>query len=268
MFYHSSDADLFYHSMGTGADVVLLNPMPVHHAFWLPVAERLAPRYRVTLLDLRGHGQSQAGEGPVSVERLGQDVVRLLDTLNIRKALFAGCSLGGYTLYELWRQIPDRIQGLAFCCSKPQADTAENRARRLQVIDEINARGPENFFRSMAESVIGPSTRRRDPGKVDQALAMMQCVRPQAMIAIQQGLAMRPDSVATAKTMTAPTCVIAAEEDTGSTPADMRLLAECIRNNGAQAEYHLIHEAGHYAPWEKPDEAGVILRRFFDSVIG
>jgi 3-oxoadipate enol-lactonase len=266
--YQSADAELFYTGMGSGADVVLLHPMPVHHAFWLPVAEILAQRYRVTLLDLRGHGRSQAGAGPVTIERLGEDVIRLLDILEIRKALFAGCSIGGYTLYELWRQIPDRVQGLAFCSSKPQADTAVNRAKRQQSIQDINTRGTDQFFRTMSETLIGQSTRRRNPSKVDEALAMMRRVTPEAMVAILQGLAMRPDSVATARTITAPTCVIAAEENGGSTPDDMRLLAESIRNGGSQSEYHLIHEAGHYAPWEKPEEVGSILRRFFDSVVG
>ena len=38
------EALLFYTFMGTGPDVVLVHPTPVHHAFWLPVAERLADR--------------------------------------------------------------------------------------------------------------------------------------------------------------------------------------------------------------------------------
>jgi 3-oxoadipate enol-lactonase len=46
------------------------------------------------------------------------------------------------------------------------------------------------------------------------------------------------------------------------------LLAETIRNAGYNSEYHLLPNAGHYAPWEQPDEVASILRRFFDSVGG
>jgi pimeloyl-ACP methyl ester carboxylesterase len=87
------------------------------------------------------------------------------------------------------------------------------------------------------------------------------------MIAVQQGLAARPDSVATARTLRVPCCVVAAGEDQGSTPADMRLLTEQIRNGGYGAEYNEIPDAGHFAPFEQPDLVARILHRFLDSVV-
>jgi pimeloyl-ACP methyl ester carboxylesterase len=97
---------------------------------------------------------------------------------------------------------------------------------------------------------------------------MMQMLPADAVIAIQQGLAARPDSVSTARTLRVPCCIIAAGEDSGSTPSDMRLLAEQIRNCGYGAEYNEIPDAGHYAPFEQPELVARILHRFFDSVIG
>jgi 3-oxoadipate enol-lactonase len=47
----------------------------------------------------------------------------------------------------------------------------------------------------------------------------------------------------------------------------MKLLAESIRSAGYGAEFHLLRDAGHYAPWEQPQLAGRLLRRFFDSVV-
>lgn len=253
--------------MGEGQDVVLLHPTPVHHAFWLSVAEILAQKYRVILPDLRGHGQSEAGDGPVTVEKLGEDVDRLLNELGIGTALFAGCSLGGYTLYELWRRMPERISALAFCCSKPQADAEANRLKRQEWMEGIRLHGTGDFFELMLSSLIGPTARRRFPQKVGEAREMMQMVRPEAAIAVQQGLSARPDSVATAKTIRVPCCVVAAAEDSGSKVEDMRLLAEAIRNGGHGAEFHVLHDAGHYAPWEQPETVGPILLRFFDSVV-
>lgn len=254
--------------MGEGQDVILLHPTPVHHAFWLPVAEILAQRYRVIMPDLRGHGQSEAGDGPITIEKLGEDVERLMNELDISKALFAGCSIGGYTLYELWRRMPQRILALAFCCCKPQADTDANRAMRQKWISDIQLRGTGDFIEQMLNSLIGPTMRRRLPQKMGEAREMMQSILPASVIAVQQGLAARPDSVATAKTIRVPSCVVAAAEDSGSTVEDMKLLAETIRNGGYGADFHVLHDAGHYAPWEQPETVGPILRRFFDSVVG
>jgi 3-oxoadipate enol-lactonase len=268
VFYTSNGAKLFAETMGEGQDVILLHPTPVHHAFWLPVAEILAQRYRVTLPDLRGHGQSEAGDGAITMEKLGEDIRRLLDELGIGKALFAGCSIGGYTLYELWRCMPERVTALAFCCSKPQADVDANRSKRREWIEGIHLRGTGDFIELMLNSLIGETARRRFPQKIGEAREMMQAMRPEAVIAVQQGLAARPDSVATAKTIRVPTCIVAAAEDTGSTIEDMKLLAEAIRNGGYGAEFHALHDAGHYAPWEQPETVGPLLRKFFDSAAG
>ena len=267
MFYHSGGDKLFYTTLGKGPSVVLLHPTPVDHRFLLPLAGMLSSRYQVIIPDLRAHGQSETGEGPVTMEKLGADAVRLLDSLDLGAAIFAGCSIGGYTLYQLWRTAPDRVRALAFCCSRPQPDNEQAKAKRQENIDTIRQRGSADFIESTLQTVIGPTARSRWPQKVGEAREMMQAVAPAALIAIQQGLASRPDSVPTSRTIRVPCCVIAGGEDPGSPPADMRLLAEQIRNGGYGAEYHEIPDAGHFAPFEQPEVVGRILRRFFDSVV-
>jgi len=270
MHYYSDGSKLFYAALGGGPTVVLLHPTPVDHRFWIPAAHVLAPKYRLIIPDLRGHGQSEAGTEspltPITVERLAADVGRLLDTLEIRKAIFAGCSIGGYTLYEVWRTMPDRVEAFAFCSARPQADSEAARAKRHENIGKIREHGAAEFIESTLETVVGPTARRRWPQKVAEAREMMQAVTPEAFIAIQQGLAARPDSVATARTMRVPCFVLAGGEDPASPPADMRLLTEQIRNGGYSAEYQEIPDAGHFAPFEQPDLVARILRRFFDSV--
>lgn len=266
--YISDGSRLFYTVLGEGPAVVLLHPTPCDHRFWLPAAGALTARYRVIVPDLRGHGHSQAGEGSITMERLVADIERLLNEVETQRALFAGCSIGGYALYELWRKIPARVQALAFCCAKPQADTEAARQQREQWISKIRERGTSDFIEAQLEKLIGPTAQRRAPERVAEAREMMQCVTPEAMIAVQQGLAARPDSIATAREIRVPAFVLAGGEDPASTPTDMKLLAETIRNGGYGAEYNELRDAGHFAPWEQPQMVGRLLRRFFDSVVG
>jgi 3-oxoadipate enol-lactonase len=265
--YISNDVQLFYTNVGNGPDLVLLHPTPVDHRFWLQAVQSLSGKYHVILPDLRGHGQSEAGSGPITVEKLGADIVKLLDVLGIQRALFGGCSIGGYTLFELWRHAPARISALAFCCSRPQADAEANRAKREEWIAKIRQRGTAEFIEAMIESLIGPTARQRAPEKIGEVREMMQAMKSEAVIAVQQGLAARPDSVETSRGIHLPSFVLAGGEDTASTPADMKLLAESIRNAGYGSEYHLLRDAGHYAPWEQPQLVGKLLRQFFDSVV-
>jgi pimeloyl-ACP methyl ester carboxylesterase len=262
MFYGSGDAQLFYQVLGAGPDVVLLHPTPVHHDFWMPVAIPLSVNYRVTLPDLRGHGQSTPGQGVIDLSRLGEDVERLLNAARIERAIFAGCSIGSYTLYELWRRIPARIRALAFCCGKPQPDTALNQAKRREDIEKIRLGGTAGFFDRITETLVGPTSRAQDPAKSVRLRAMMDDMTPEAVIAVQQGLARRPDSVPTLSTITVPVLALAGAEDPGSSPEEMAV----IRDLAPDCEWHVLPDAGHYAPYEQPETVGRILREFFDHV--
>lgn len=266
MTFPSDDATLFFTMVGAGPSVILLHPTPVDHRFWLPVANILAPEYQVILPDLRGHGQSGAGSGPITVEKLGADMARLLDHLGIAKAFFSGCSIGGYTLFEIWRTMPVRVSGLAFCCSRPQADTDAILARREANIAKLREGKAREFIEEQLLSLIGLTARRDRKEIVAEARKMMQMASPEALIAVQQGLAARPDSLATARTIRVPCSVISGGEDPSSPPAEMRLLAEEIWNGGGEVEYTEIPDAGHFAPFEQPERVAELLRRSLEAV--
>jgi pimeloyl-ACP methyl ester carboxylesterase len=92
---------------------------------------------------------------------------------------------------------------------------------------------------------------------------MMERMQPEAVMATQWALGERPDSTATAATIRIPAMVLAGALDTSSTPAEMKQLADAIPG----AEFHLLEELGHYAPYERPDVVGALLRRFCDRVL-
>ncbi len=254
-------ARLFSATMGTGPDVILLHPTPVHHAFWLPVAELLANRYRLTLVDLRGHGRSTLGSGPVTMEKLAEDVHAVLLAASVARAAFVGCSIGGYLLYEYWRRFPREVVALAPICGKPQPDTAANREKRQDVMGSARQPGGlEIFFDQMADTLIGPTARQRQPEIRSAARAMMNSVSLDALLAVQQGLMSRPDSAPTLKTIDVPVCAIAGGEDEISSPDEMRVIAEQVPG----AEFHVLQDAGHYAPLEQPSAIAEILGDFLN----
>jgi len=146
----SGDADIAYQIVGSGPPIVLLHPFPVHHEFWLPAAQALASRYQLVLPDLRGHGDSTAGEGPATMEKHAGDMACVLDHAEIGRASFAGVSIGGYALFEFWRRYRGRVAALALCNTKAQADSPEAKAGRLQAAADVLERGTETFFEGIA----------------------------------------------------------------------------------------------------------------------
>src|SRR4051794_9778141 len=146
MQLQTDDATLYYELHGSGPDVVLLHPFPANHKFWLPIVDALSPRFRLTLPDLRGHGQSQPGNGPATMQKHAHDILRICDQAGIQRAVFIGCSIGGYINFDLWRQARERVKALCFIDTKAPADTDEARANRLKSADDVLARGPEPFL--------------------------------------------------------------------------------------------------------------------------
>ncbi|MDP9159054.1 MAG: alpha/beta hydrolase [Acidobacteriota bacterium] len=260
----SGDADIYYESIGTGAPVVLLHPFPVHHEFWLPIIPPLTTKYRLILPDLRGHGQSGVGEGPATMNRHADDLAHILDHAEIDRAAFVGVSIGGYVLFESWRRFRGRIAALALCNTKAQPDSAEARAARLQAATEVLERGTEPFFDSLIPKLIGKTTRENRPDLVEDALKMMRKMSAEDVSAVQRGMADRPDSVSTLRTINVPTLIVTGDEDGFAGPAEAALM----HDNVSGSELKVVARAGHYSPWERPTEVGRVLKQFLDVVHG
>jgi pimeloyl-ACP methyl ester carboxylesterase len=245
--------------------VVFLHPTPLDGEFWRPLIEDLAG-VRAIVPDLRGHGASALGmlpeggfdlepEAPVlSVAQLAADVLHLLDHLVVAEAVFVGCSIGGYVLLELWRQAPERVSGLVFVCSKAQPDAEANLARRAASIGLARNGESAALFEGMANTLIGATARERRPEIVAE-LRVRMTLTPEALIAVQAGLATRPDSVPTVVTITAPILALAGGEDPGVTVAEMQAFSAAPGG----CEFHLLPDAGHFAAYEQPRKVAQLL---------
>jgi pimeloyl-ACP methyl ester carboxylesterase len=258
----SGDAQIAYRTLGDGPAVVLLHPFPANHEFWMPVAEDLSSRYRLILPDLRGHGESEVGEGPATMAKQATDLLRIMDDAQVGRAPLIGVSIGGYILFEFWRTHRNRVAALGLCNTKAPADNAEGRAGRLQAANDVLERGTEPFLQSTVSRVLAKTTQETRPDLVQDALRMMRQMSPEDIAQVQRGMAERPDSVDTLKTINVPTLLVTGDEDvfTGINEAEL------MRRHIASSQLRVIGKAGHYSPWEQPPEAAKLLRQFLNSL--
>ncbi len=271
--YQSDGARLGYSDIGAGKPVIFLHPTPVDREYWRPLSEELAG-VRAIIPDLRGHGVSELGgnlpvggfervpDAPVlTMAQLASDVLVLLDHLKISEAIFVGCSIGGYVLLELWRRNPEQMRGLAFMCSKPQADAEPNLARRAEIIAQARAAGVMGIFDAMVQSQIGATARQRRP-EIVAAMRARMSLSAEALVAVQAGLAVRPDSLPAVATIDAPMLAIAGGEDASATPAEM----EAFRAAPGGCQYHLLPDAGHFAAYEQPRNVANLLTAWMKRI--
>jgi pimeloyl-ACP methyl ester carboxylesterase len=126
--------------------------------------------------------------------------------------------------------------------------------RRAANIAEVRAAGTDALFNGMTQSLVGATARERRPEIVAELRARMT-LTPEAAIAVQAGLAMRPDSVPTVATIAAPVLAIAGGEDSGVTAAEM----EAFSAAPGGCEFHLLPDAGHLAAYEQPQKVAALL---------
>jgi|SRR5579863_3127928 len=266
-WYQSNSTNLSFRDTGSGLPVVFLHPTPLDRDYWRPLIGNLGG-IRAIVPDLRGHGASELGQdlptggfdrvpdAPVlTIAQLAGDALALLDRLHLQDAVFVGCSIGGYILLELWRRAPERMNGLAFVCSKPQPDAEASLQKRAANIASLRADGTGPLFDGMAMSLVGATARARSP-EVAAELRARMTLTPEAAIAVQAGLATRLDSVPTVATITTPVLAIAGGEDPAARPVEVEAF---LAAPGGCCEFHVLPDAGHFAAYEQPEKIASLM---------
>jgi non-heme chloroperoxidase len=96
---------------GDGPAVVLAHCWTGTKEIWAPVARRLvAAGHRVVLYDQRGHGRSTMGDGTTSTDRLGDDLLAVLEAVGGTDVVLVGHSMGGMTVQAFATNHPDELR--------------------------------------------------------------------------------------------------------------------------------------------------------------
>ena len=112
LFFDSEGVNICYKDFGAGDPIVLLHGYTMNSNMWdnSLLLKALSKSHRVITIDLRGHGLSDKPSEPKEYgPKVGQDVIRLLDHLNISKTHLVSYSMGAYVVGRLLVTHPDRI---------------------------------------------------------------------------------------------------------------------------------------------------------------
>jgi 3-oxoadipate enol-lactonase len=116
----------------------------------------------------------------------------------------------------------------------------------------------------LVPKLIGKTTLSTRPDLVEGALRMMRKMSAEDVALVQKGMAERSDSVETLKGINVPTLIVTGDEDIFTGVSE----AELMQRNIPGSQMKVIAKAGHYSPWEQPEEVGKLLRQFLDNVRG
>ena len=114
--------------------------------------------YRVIAIDLRGHGESDASLWHFTLDDYAEDIHALLTHMSIKQATFIGLSMGGYTLFALYRKYPELVKAMVLADTRAQADSEEAKAGRFAMVQTAYRNGPQAIADMMMPKLLAPST--------------------------------------------------------------------------------------------------------------
>jgi pimeloyl-ACP methyl ester carboxylesterase len=103
---------IWYAEFGRGAPVILLHGGLANANYWGKLVPALSPRYRVIVMDSRGHGRSSRDDKPYGYDLMASDVLALMDYLKIGKAALVGWSDGAIIGLDIAMRHPERLSKL------------------------------------------------------------------------------------------------------------------------------------------------------------
>ncbi len=212
---------------GDGQTLLLVHGFPLDSRMWREQLSGLARYTRVIAPDLRGHGLSDASQRPSSMDQHADDLAALLDRLDVKKAIVAGLSMGGYVTLALWRRHPERVAGIALVDTRAEPDTPAGKANRDVTAAWVREAGAGLLADEMMPKLLAPQSL-ADERITTQLREMIQSQPVEGLIGALGAMRDRIDSAATLATITVPTLVIVGDADAITPPADAAAMAARI----------------------------------------
>lgn len=229
-----------------GAPVLMLsNSLGTNLNMWNDQAGEFAKHFRLVRYDRRGHGKSGVPKGPYSMERLGRDVLSILDALGIEKTNWCGLSMGGMVGQWLGANAPDRIEKLVLSNTNSYYADKAPWYDRIKFVQEkgLEALVDANMARWFTEGF-----RERAPETLARMKEMFVATKLPGYIGCCEAIAAM-DFRASNPRITAPTLVIVGSKDAATPPSAGETIAAQIK--GAKLA---SFEAAHISNMEQPKQ--------------
>lgn len=229
LFITTDDACRIAYQFDGSADkpvLVLSNSIGTDSSMWDPQIEAFTKHFRVLRYDSRGHGASDVSKAPYSIDRLGRDVVELLDALKIGRVHFCGLSLGGMVGQWLGIHVPAKVDRLILCNTSAYLELGPTERWSDRIASALKADPKETaemFLRNWFPSPLLET----DSPIIASIRAGLLATDPQGF-AGSYAAVRDMDMRRTIVLISSPTLVIAGQYDTVTLPSHSELIAATV----------------------------------------
>jgi 3-oxoadipate enol-lactonase len=233
-----------------GSPIVFIHGFPFNHSMWEPQMKALPNHFRAITYDVRGHGESDVGDGQYSIEFFVDDLIALMDHLVIKRAILCGLSMGGYIALRAIERHPERVSALILCDTRSEADSDDGKVKRSATVRSVKTTGVAAFAQEFVRLVFAPETFETNPLLVASIKEMIEANPPLGICGTALALASRTDTTKALSSIKVPTLVVVGEHDKLTAPDAARAMQDKI----AGSELRIIPHAAHLSNLENSVE--------------
>jgi len=242
--------------------IIFIHGYPLNKSMWDNQVEVLKDNFRVIAYDIRGHGESDAGNEAFSIDLFVADLIDLMDALRIHKVSLCGLSMGGYIALKAIESCPERFEAVVLSDTTCMADSPEAKNKRMKAVENIIQKGVAQYADASIKSFFPKESFTTSPEIISSVKEMIINTSDLSLCSTLLALSSRQETCTKLPDIKFPVLILVGETDAITPPS----AAIFIHENIERSSLEIIKHAGHLSNLENPEEFNKHLKLFFNSV--
>jgi len=253
-----NDLSVYISGNNESKTILFVHGFPFDHTMWQIQIDEFSKDYNCVSYDIRGLGESPAGDGQFTMESFVDDLEIIIEELKLNKPILCGLSMGGYISLRALERMENRFSMAILCDTRSEADNNEGRFKRAAGIKRINKEGLALFAKDFITNCFGDVFKQMKGDDLQKIIEKSSRFNPAGVKGSLLAMLSRSDTTASLGKINIPTLLICGEEDALTPPSIMKDMFHKINN----AEFVEIPKAGHMTPIENPLLVNKSIRDF------
>jgi pimeloyl-ACP methyl ester carboxylesterase len=253
-----NDLSVYFSGNNETKTIIFVHGFPFDHSMWQTQVDEFSKDYKCVIYDIRGLGESPAGDGQFTMESFVDDLETILDELKLSRPILCGLSMGGYISLRALERKQERFSAAILCDTRSEADNNEGKFKRAAGIKRINKEGLAPFAKEFITNCFGDDFKQNKKEELQKIIEKSSQFNPAGVKGCLLAMLSRSDTTINLGKINIPALLICGEQDTLTPPPVMKDMFHRIN----KAEFVEIPKAGHMTPIENPLLVNKAIRDF------